>query len=212
MPWVCSSDRRVSSSRVRLWENPVSRWLKPHLVDLLSLFLALASHQFLLFPFNLLLLLFCHLTFLLFIFQQSIGKERRNGLRYQATWKPWDPQTFWPWSLSPHPSNILGACEARSLSLLPIFLYSHHSPWAGMLRALPVCPSIRRSTWTPSSSTVSNQWVTLATSFLLLLFLVILCKMCKSCPVYLGLQVKSFDWYTVLQVCWSLWLSVSPLP
>ena len=69
--------------RVRLWENPVSK-VTPSLtlLSLLSLFLDLLQplHQFLLFPFNLLLLLFCHLTFLLLIFQQSTRKgERRDG-------------------------------------------------------------------------------------------------------------------------------------
>ena len=82
--------------RVRLWENPVSK-MTPSLtlLSLLSLFLDLLQplHQFLLFPFNLLLLLFCHLTFLLFIFQQSTRKgEEGMEQDSKATWKPWDPQ------------------------------------------------------------------------------------------------------------------------
>lgn len=150
--------------RVRLWENPVSK-MTPSLtlLSLLSLFLDLLQllHQFLLFPFNLLLLLFCHLTFLLFIFQQSTRKgERRNGTGYQGHMEALG---------SPRPSSTdpLVPTHLTYLGLVrqdhsPFSLYSctHIIAPHGLVCSEPCqfVPVSGGPTWTPSSST--TQWVT----------------------------------------------------
>ena len=145
--------------RVRLWENPVSK-MTPSLtlLSLLSLFLDLLQllHQFLLFPFNLLLLLFCHLTFLLFIFQQSTRKgERRNGTGYQGHMEALG---------SPRPSSTdpLVPTHLTYLGLVrqdhsPFSLYSctHIIAPHGLVCSEPCqfVPVSGGPTWTPSSST-----------------------------------------------------------